>query len=165
MTRDDSLPDDDLWQPDGHLSELSLTALADGEPGLLSREATAHAETCDACADRVGQMALLSLSVSDALTRAPQPFPVWAILAGLVFAGVGAAPMLAQAPDFLVQLPRALVQTAPVALRVAGSLIKVASSAGPSLWVVWLATTLVFAMLGLAVAHWVPRRAVWKGAR
>ncbi len=165
MTRDERLSDQDLWQPDGHLSDLSLTALADGEPGLLSPKAASHADACDACAERLGQMATLSLSVSAALTRQPEPFPVWAVVAGLIFAGVGALPMLARLPDFVGQLPRTLVQTAPVALRVFGSMVRVASAAGPSLWVVWLGATLVMGVLGLAVAHWVPRRAEWKGAR
>lgn len=171
MRSDDRLSDQELWQSDGHLSELALTALADGERALLSAAAEEHAHACDACTARLGQLALLSVSVSEALlesplpVRASEPFPAWAVVVGLVLAGVGAVPALWDLPLWLTELPGALVQSTPIALRVLGSLIKAASNAGPSLLVVWLAATLVLGSLGFLVARQVPRRTEWKGAR
>ena len=46
----DELAHDLLWQADGHLTDVALTALADGEVALLSPAAASHAEECDACA-------------------------------------------------------------------------------------------------------------------
>lgn len=171
MKSDDRLSDQELWQSDGHLSELALTALGDGERSLLSASAAEHADACDACTARLGQLALLSVSVSEALAESPlpvpaaAPFPAWAVVVGLVLAGVGAVPALWDLPIWLTQLPRAVVQSTPIALRVAGSLLKAASSAGPSLLVVWVAATLVLGVLGLLVARHAPRRTEWKGAR
>lgn len=167
MTRDERLSDEELWQVDGHLSEVSLTALADGEHRLLTRRAIEHADGCEACADRLGGAAMFSLSVSAALTeaRAHAPFPIWAAVAGLTLAGAGAVPAIWQLPSFAYELPRTVVQTAPIALRVGISVIKAASNAGPSLLVVWLSAALVLAVLGFAVARLMPRRVEWKGAR
>lgn len=170
MKRDDQLSDQELWQPDGHLSDLALTALGDGEHALLSAAASGHADGCDACAARLGQLALLSVSVSEALSESPvpvraaEPFPAWAVAVGLVLAGIGAVPALWDLPSWLYELPRSVLQTTPTALRVASSLIKAASSAGPSMLVVWVAATLVLGFLGFLVARQVPRRTEWKGA-
>ena len=167
MTRDQRFSDEELWQPDGHPSELSLTALADGEPGLVTREVADHVEHCADCAHRLGGAAMFSLSVSEALTaaRSAAPFPVWAVAAGMILAGVGAVPAIWQLPSFVYELPRTVAQTAPIAFRVGMSVVKAASNAGPSLLVVWLSATLVLAVLGFAVARQVPRQVEWKGAR
>lgn len=167
MKSDERLSDQELWQSDGHLSEVALTALADGQDELLSAEAAQHVEGCDPCTHRLGELALVSVSVSEALAegpapvQAPEPFPLWAVVVGLVLAGAGAVPALWDLPG----LPRAVLEATLTALKVAASLIKVASSAGPSLLVVWAAATVVLAALGLLVARQAPRRTEWKGAR
>ncbi|MFO0762903.1 MAG: hypothetical protein U0359_41085 [Byssovorax sp.] len=67
-TRDpEKLPDDLVFEPDGHLSEVGLTCLADGEVTILPAAALAHAEGCDQCTARLGSVALLSLGVGEAL--------------------------------------------------------------------------------------------------
>jgi len=170
MKRDERLSDQDLWQPDGHLSELALTAFGDGERALLSEAARAHADACDACSARLGQLALLSLSMTEALAEdaplplgAPAPFPFWTVAVGLVVAGVGALPVIWDLSVY--DLVRSFTRTAPVALRVASSLVKAASNAGPALLVVWVAATLVLGSMGFLVARAAPRRTEWKGAR
>ena len=56
-----------VWDEAGHLTEEAVAMLADGELTLLPDEVPAHAGTCDACAERVGQAALFSLALSEAI--------------------------------------------------------------------------------------------------
>ncbi|MBK7581289.1 MAG: hypothetical protein IPI67_13875 [Myxococcales bacterium] len=169
MSPEEELDDDVLFEPDGHLSDVALTALADGENELLPERAKLHAESCDVCTERLGAQALLSVSVSEALLAAPvvvraaEPFPVWAVLCGLALATTGVAPMLAEVPAWLVGLPRALLASTPIALRVLSSLFRAASLGGPALWVVWFTATLLLGGLGFWVARHAPRPLSSKG--
>lgn len=72
MDSNERLPDELVWQ-DGHLSEIALTALADGEEAILPEQAAAHAAGCGACGAALGHAALLSLRVGEALREAPAP--------------------------------------------------------------------------------------------
>ena len=63
----ETLAPDIAWEPSGHLSEVALTALADGEDALLSSAMHAHLEGCDACAMALGAVAMRSASLADAL--------------------------------------------------------------------------------------------------
>jgi anti-sigma factor RsiW len=58
MTRTPALTELDERGPDGHLSDVAIVAMADGQ--ALSAQALAHAETCDACSTRVADAALLA---------------------------------------------------------------------------------------------------------
>jgi hypothetical protein len=60
MSEPSNLPQELVWQQDGHLSELGLTAMADGEHALLPAEAQVHLEACPACQERLGHAALLA---------------------------------------------------------------------------------------------------------
>ena len=78
---DNSMLDNSLvWDQSGHLSDVALNAIVDAESAILSRSACEHAESCDECALRIGQLAQLSLEVDAALLGA-----------GLVL-GIGLAP-------------------------------------------------------------------------
>jgi hypothetical protein len=60
------LPKELVW--DGaHVSELALTAMADGEERALGARAVEHVESCEWCAGRLGRAALLSSAVGAAL--------------------------------------------------------------------------------------------------
>jgi hypothetical protein len=61
------LPDDVAFEGDGHASEIALAALADGEVSILGPAVAAHVDGCDSCTARLGEAALVSASVGDAL--------------------------------------------------------------------------------------------------
>ncbi|MGK4001652.1 hypothetical protein WMF31_03430 [Sorangium sp. So ce1036] len=73
MLDDDKLSQDLVWQPDGHLTEIALGALGDGEEALLPEGALAHAARCLPCASALGRAALLSLRVGEALREQAAP--------------------------------------------------------------------------------------------
>jgi hypothetical protein len=89
MDTDERLPPDLTWEPDGHLSDIALTMLADGEQSLLDEGAPGHAASCEACLMRLGTAAMMSLRVGEELpaiaARASAPLPAQAQqpLAGL----------------------------------------------------------------------------------
>jgi hypothetical protein len=172
MTDDIKLADDEVWQPDGHLSDVAITALSDGEDSLLPAHAVAHASSCDPCSARLAEHALLSVSLSESLAvRAPtssrveRPLPVAALMAAFVLALVGATPTLVAAPPWLESLPTTLVRTGPLALRLLSSMLKVTSSDAGSMVIVWATASVVLAALGLFVTRLAPREVAWKGAR
>lgn len=59
------------WEPSGHLSEVALSVMADGEDALLDATMHAHLASCEACAMQLGSVALRAASVAGALSRAP----------------------------------------------------------------------------------------------
>jgi hypothetical protein len=59
--RPEGLPLELASRPDGHLSELALTAVADGEADLLPVETREHLDGCGACQARLGDAALLAV--------------------------------------------------------------------------------------------------------
>jgi hypothetical protein len=61
------LPNDVAFGDDGHASDVALAALADGEIGILAPSVGAHVDGCASCTARLGEAALVSASVSDAL--------------------------------------------------------------------------------------------------
>jgi hypothetical protein len=176
MSRNPLLADEDIWQRDGHLTDLALTALADGERALLPEPAAQHADGCDGCTARLGELAVLSLSVGEALSGEPlaEParvasprahFPFAALVVALVLAGLGALPALFQAPRWLPSASGALLQSIPIALRGTIALFKVASAGSVAVVVVFLSTASVLCALGLAIARFAPREIAWKGVQ
>lgn len=107
----ETLPSEIVWQSDGHLSEVAVTALADGQTSLLAEDAHAHLATCDACTVRLGDAALRSVETAALFAEAAQaapssapssvrarPFPLLPITLGLVVAMVSALPLLSAVP-------------------------------------------------------------------
>ena len=113
----DELPESECFDEGGHVTDVVLTCLADGEGAILPAAAESHVDACDACTARLGASALLSLNASSALlasseVRAPlqivaatpalaapasrrrRPLPLGAIAAALLVAVVGALPGL-----------------------------------------------------------------------
>lgn len=170
------LRSEEVWQEDGHVTEVALTALGDGEIDLVPSAARAHVDECDHCGQRLGALALLAVSLDEALAApavvevtapAPEqtlaPPPAWALVLGLVAALVGALPTLLEVPAWLAGLPATLTRVAPIALRVAASLFKVASTGNTSLLVLSTVATVVLTAAGLMVARLAPRTANAKG--
>lgn len=58
------LEDSLVWSTTGHLAEVAIAALADGESALLPQHAVQHALTCVACCEQVGVAALFALEVA-----------------------------------------------------------------------------------------------------
>jgi len=94
---DDKLPPELTWEADGHLTEVALTLLADGEAALIDEGAAPHVAGCEACSARLGTAALMALRVGEEL-------PVIAARAPLAAAAAMEVAQAAQtANDALVQ--------------------------------------------------------------
>lgn len=173
MHDEEKLSRDLVWQADGHLTEIAITAMADGEQAILPQEAVAHANACDACADALGKAALLSLRAGEALremggagvvvvpapiTRpaeapeAPKP-PIAAIGAAVLLAAIGAAPAFVadarRLPETWAQIERAMTVVLHTGHAVAAS-----GAIGARGWIsllLWVsAAVLVLAGLGVS---------------
>jgi hypothetical protein len=66
----DELPESLCFEVDGHVSDVVVTCLADGEIAILPAAALAHVDACHACTARLGTEALLSVNATDALRAA-----------------------------------------------------------------------------------------------
>ena len=64
------LPESLCFEVDGHVTDVVVTCLADGETTILPASAMAHVDACNACTARLGTEALLSVSATDALQAA-----------------------------------------------------------------------------------------------
>ncbi len=69
----DKLPSDLVWEQDGHLSDIVLSTLADGQALIVPLEAFSHLEQCDHCTTRFGAEALLSTHAGELLTELGKP--------------------------------------------------------------------------------------------
>lgn len=67
MDNQQQLSADLLFEADGHVSEVVLACLADGEIGLVPDPAAAHVDACDTCTARLGAAALRSIEAGEAL--------------------------------------------------------------------------------------------------
>lgn len=108
----ETLAPDIAWEPSGHLSEVALSALADGEEALLDTAMLGHVDACEACAVELGEIAMRGAHVGDALSLlgaaaasvpasvdAPVGVDAWASVDAPVSAGArGAAPVVVPAP-------------------------------------------------------------------
>lgn len=115
----ETLAPDIGWEPSGHLSDVALSAAADGEDTLLDAVMRAHLDACDACATRLGEVAFRAASVADAFaTLAARDTATAAATAAEAAPGLApAAPAQAPAP-VIVALP-ARESAAPISPRTA----------------------------------------------
>jgi hypothetical protein len=58
------------WQADGHLAEVAIAAVADGQDGIVADDAVAHLSSCGACGERLGRAALESGRIHKAMVLA-----------------------------------------------------------------------------------------------
>ena len=162
------------WEGD-HLSEVALTALADGQDAMLAADALTHAGSCEACAMKLGELAELSIGLGEALhelprealiapervsTRPVAPAPRWAISVALVLAVVGVLPRVADLPARVVSLASLLSRDVPVVFR---GLLHLARSASAEAQRTALFVTLGSALVLIATALVVSRRAIRHG--
>jgi hypothetical protein len=76
----DKLPSDLVWQQDGHLSDIVLSSIADGEANIVPLEAHSHLEQCDHCTTRFGAEALLSMHAGELLAEVSRAAQVPAVV-------------------------------------------------------------------------------------
>jgi hypothetical protein len=69
----DKLPPDLAWQRDGHVADIVLSSVADGEAGIVPTDALSHLDGCDHCAQRLGAEALLSAHAGELLADLAEP--------------------------------------------------------------------------------------------
>ena len=133
MAREE-LPKELLWEGK-HASELALSAFADGEESLLSKEIVLHLHTCTECAMHLGETALVTRGVTHAVNsvkpwlpaemlvpsvarasakRSSQSVPWRAVFAALALTAVGSAPTLMALPHRIAAFAVRLLHAAPV---------------------------------------------------
>ena len=126
-TTTEALPREAIFEPDGHLTEVALTCVADGELSLVPSAALAHLDACEHCTRLLGEAALLSVAAEEALvTGAPE---VSTALAPAAAAVVSPAPQVHVAPP---ETPRRARPPLPIAAIAAALLIALVTTA-PSL--------------------------------
>lgn len=171
-TTEDRLPHELSFQADGHVTDLVLDSLADGETAIVPADAHAHLSGCGACTERLGAAALLSWRASERLVAAhrhvlPAPvavpiaqdkpsraLPVRALVAAFGLAALGALPMVLDGASRISGLVRVLPRLLPIAQRTAVTLVHALadSYAGLSTWVLWTSAGLLL-VAGMAVAR------------
>jgi hypothetical protein len=165
MKRLEELPRELVWTAEGHLSEVAMTAIADGEEAILPRDAFGHLGVCGICAAGVESAASLSAAVSRALA-APAPaevphavekrlaFPVWGAALAIVVAAVATIPNLDAIHAALGRMLWALREGTPLLTRHAASFL-------PRAWnwlpMMSLTAAMLLLLVGLSVARFAPR--------
>lgn len=122
----DKLPPDLTWQRDGHITDIVLASVSDGEAGIVPNDALQHLDHCEHCATRLGAEALLSAHAGELLAElaAPSPIPAVAASASTPAKTKPAKIETAKAPA-LAALPKKAVL---------GALLLAAIGAAPALW-------------------------------
>ena len=168
----DKLPPDLVWQQDGHLGDIVLSSIADGEVDIVPLEASSHLEHCEHCITRFGAEALLSkhagellAEVSRVTDRVPAvvtprsvrtipisgfaKMPKHALFGALFLAAIGALPVLLspghwRIAEFTEILGRSIVMLSRGVVLVAKS--------GSFTVLVW-ASAMILLVLGLVVSR------------
>jgi hypothetical protein len=168
----DKLPPDLVWQQDGHLSDIVLASIGDGEVDIVPPEASSHLDHCDHCTTRFGAEALLSKHAGELLAEvsrnmdhvpavvtprsirvvAAEGFanmPKRAILGALFLAAIGSMPAILshghwRIAQFIEILSRSIVM-------LSRSMVLVAKS-GSFTVLVW-ASAMILMVLGLVVSR------------
>lgn len=184
----ETLAPDIGWEPTGHLSEIALSAAADGEDALLDAEMHEHLGACDECAMRLGHAALRSADVAEAFAqviahkeqeaqaapatarpvspRARRRVPIFAIAAALVVATLGAAPAMMSAPAEATEAWIVVRKVAPSMVRLLPHAISRAWSGpvGPLSVLVWCMAGALM-LTGFGIAKRASKRALVDGGR
>jgi hypothetical protein len=159
MSGSAQLPSELVWTAEGHLSEVAMTAIADGEEAILPREAFGHLGTCAVCAKGVEGAASLSAAIGQALAGpepAPRPraFPALAVGLSIALAALAAIPSIGPARVWIAQFYEVFLHALPVLVRSVAALSRGVWSVLPLMSLV--AAMLLF-LLGLSVARMAPR--------
>jgi hypothetical protein len=132
------LPDELVWSEDGHLTDIAIAALGDGQDAIMPEKARDHALSCESCAAQMGHAAMLSSELGEVM-RAPVPIaavervpvPWLAIIAAIFVAAAGSLSSLFESHS-LVDAPSAFAHQAPVAFHAGSALIRgISNGLGP----------------------------------
>lgn len=151
------LTPDLIFEPDGHVSDVCLTCVADGELALVPQAALDHLDACDACGARLGEAALLAVEAREALVAFGAAAPVEA---------VAPAPIAERAPTTPVPpSPRRARRPLPIAA-IAAALFLAAVTAGPTLsdLITSIPSLLAAAIGWLPTLMRVARAVLWNGS-
>jgi hypothetical protein len=155
------LPVELVWQDDGHVGDVALAAIADGELQIVPAQAAAHAGACDECSSRLGEQALLSMATSEALelaalerATARRPLPMLAVVFALALAALGAAPSLIGLIGGIAAAPELALRSLFLASRAAAALVRTLAGAELGAWAIaWTAATAILLVFGALVAR------------
>jgi hypothetical protein len=185
-TRDGSA-EPSWWQSDGHLSDVALAALVDGQTAILPDGAGAHLASCPSCQARSGELVFLTAVADWAMAhpqarmavgrraqasvaphRAAEPFvpavararfPFVGLLAALLVAALGALPRAVDVTRAVSWLAVEWRDALSVALRTSAVVVRRAAEAlGPTLGWAPLLGAVVLLLIGVGVARGLPRR-------
>ncbi len=186
MNAPPELSQDLIWQADGHLSEVAITALADDQRELLPAPAQQHVQECESCSERLGQAALRSLEVGQELAalyaetqpelvtsestekaRQPverRPLPKLALAAALFLAALGAVPATVDLAGSSGSLLADLFRGVPLILAAAVRLWRsLAADGAVALTVLSCVAAIVLLAVGVFIARRQPRQLAAKG--
>lgn len=167
----DKLPADLVWQQDGHLSDIVLSTIADGELTIIPLEAHSHLEHCDDCTTRFGAEALLSMHAGELLAEVSRAaevrvfvtpksarevaidglarLPKTAFFGALFLAAMGALPaIVSRGPWHLADIAQMLSRSMVMLAR---SMVLIAKSG--SFTVLLWASAMTLLLLGLVVSR------------
>jgi hypothetical protein len=162
MSNDDKLPRELVWEG-AHVSDLGLTAIADGETSLVEAGALAHVDACEWCGGRLGRTALLAEAVGHAVarvrpasvsSRAParmMPKPWRALGAGMAVALLAGLPALAHLGSLVDYLTAFFARGVPVLAR-GGFALATSESVTSVLPAATLAASALLVGMGLMIA-------------
>jgi hypothetical protein len=163
MKREQLLPGELVWQADGHVGDVALAAIADGQLDIVPAQARAHMQACDECSARAGEQALLSMATSDALelaapaleqATARRPLPLLAVVLALALAALGTVPTLMALAGSIASAPDIALRSLFLALRASAALVRTVAGAEAGSWAVaWTAATAVLLVLGALIAR------------
>jgi hypothetical protein len=165
MKPHEKLPWELIWQHDGHVTDVVVTAMADGEEAIVPEVALGHVEGCDVCSRRLGEAALLSLHIEQrvvalaACQAAQRPrFPWPAVLAALAVAGVGMVPALLEVPEGFASLVQAFVQGLPLTMRSVALMVRtIPDHLQGTLLAMVFGSAVVLALTGFGIARTMTR--------
>jgi len=151
------LAEKEAWTADGHLEDAAVVALADGQDGIVPEGCSQHAMSCEACAHRIGEAALLAAEVGDALhavtpVAARARLPRALVALALLVAVLGALPSLPDASGRAILFFTALPRLAPMLIENSLTLGRVVRE-GPVGAVVSASVFVLLSFVGFLVAR------------
>jgi hypothetical protein len=160
MRDETKLPRELVWEGT-HVSDVALTAIADGQESIVDKSAVEHAYACDWCSGRLGRVALLAEAAGRAVVIAdPQPsssrmrapVPWRALAAALVAAAVAGLPMFARIGGLLAW-GQMFVRRGLPALARGGMALAATDAVKSALPGVTVAASVLLVLMGLMIAR------------
>ena len=159
MSTLEQLPRELVWTESGHLTDVAITAIADGEEAILPREAFGHLGGCFACAASVERAAVFSARVSRGVRAASdvaarRDFPWLGVGVALALAAITTLPRLRGAQLWLLELSSILRHAPPLFARTLSTFLGATYAWLP---VASMVAAAMLVMAGLSVARLAPR--------